>query len=379
MNDKPHIVFLLSDMLGWKTYANRLEDYVDRRDDIRSHVQRFSFPKPITPVLKRHYLRPGERIIRHIDPMVASRSLIRRWWKSYCSEFGQPDALHIATQNLAWLFASLEIALPYSVAIDTTRKAMIDEHNLTVWSPADLERETQVFSRACKIYPMSRWAKSSLVSGYDIGENKIELMLPSIDYCKFKAAENASSKKPLQILFIGTDFNRKGGDRLVKWVRGPLQDHVHLHIVGGDNTAPESSGNITNHGFVANPDLIETLLPSMDVFCLPTRMDMSPWVCAEAMAAGLPVIASDIGGIGDFIAHEETGYLIAMENDQGFIEALLDLCKNPQKAKVMGRKGRAMAQDQLDAQVNYNRVISNLIEETYKNRANGLPHVSSGP
>ena len=58
------------------------------------------------------------------------------------------------------------------------------------------------------------------------------------------------------------------------------------------------------------------------------------------MSSGLPVVASDVGGIREEIAHQQTGIVVPPKNPGALSQALLDLLANDQEAKAMGKRGR---------------------------------------
>ncbi|MBI3442542.1 MAG: glycosyltransferase family 4 protein [Candidatus Sungbacteria bacterium] len=88
-------------------------------------------------------------------------------------------------------------------------------------------------------------------------------------------------------------------------------------------------------GFI--PDAAQHL-PGMDMFVLPSVKEGLPYVVMEAMAAGTPVIASNVGGIPDLIAHNETGVLVLPKNPQALAEAIELLIQNPEQRVLLGKR-----------------------------------------
>jgi glycosyltransferase involved in cell wall biosynthesis len=95
-------------------------------------------------------------------------------------------------------------------------------------------------------------------------------------------------------------------------------------------------------GFLDRESLRATLAESAALL-LPSLEDNCPMVILEAMAAGLPVIASRIGGIPDLVAHEETGWLCDPSQHGLFADATLSLLSDPNLAARMGQHARAVA------------------------------------
>ena len=85
---------------------------------------------------------------------------------------------------------------------------------------------------------------------------------------------------------------------------------------------------------------VPTLLAAMDVFCLPSEMEGMPMTVLEAMAAGLPVVTSNVGGIPEVVEEGRTGLMVASREPAELEAALLALAGDPDRAREMGRAGR---------------------------------------
>jgi glycosyltransferase involved in cell wall biosynthesis len=83
------------------------------------------------------------------------------------------------------------------------------------------------------------------------------------------------------------------------------------------------------------------LLPQYDAFALPSNWEGLPFSVLEAMAAGLPVIASDVGGVAEAVVHERTGLLVPRGDTSRFAEALRRIVADPTWARSLGVAGHA--------------------------------------
>lgn len=126
---------------------------------------------------------------------------------------------------------------------------------------------------------------------------------------------------PIEILFAGLDWQRKGGDlaaAAVDLLRA--QGHnVHLTAVGRRPSDPLPSC-VTHLGFLdknrpRDARKFATLMTRAHLLILPTRADCTPMVIAEAMAHGTPVIASDTGGIAAMIGGDGAGRTLPLTAD----------------------------------------------------------------
>lgn len=82
---------------------------------------------------------------------------------------------------------------------------------------------------------------------------------------------------------------------------------------------------------------------SADVFALASDFDNSPNVVLEAMASGLPVVATDVGGLRDYVTPPDNGALVPKGDAEAFAAALLDTAADPAHALAIGRANRDKA------------------------------------
>ncbi|MEA5593446.1 glycosyltransferase family 4 protein [Rivularia sp. UHCC 0363] len=94
--------------------------------------------------------------------------------------------------------------------------------------------------------------------------------------------------------------------------------------------------------FLGHRSDIPQLLALSDLLVLPSYTEGLPLVILEAMAAGLPVIATPVGGIPEVVIHQETGLLVPVGDVQALVNAMLKLLQNPDLRNEMGNKGSEM-------------------------------------
>lgn len=100
---------------------------------------------------------------------------------------------------------------------------------------------------------------------------------------------------------------------------------------------------VHDHGFVGS---IETVLADLDVLVLSSISEASPMVVLEAMAAGVPVVATDVGGVREMLLADPAdpaGVVVPPADPEAIAAAVLDLLKSPEEAARMGRGGRLLA------------------------------------
>jgi glycosyltransferase involved in cell wall biosynthesis len=136
--------------------------------------------------------------------------------------------------------------------------------------------------------------------------------------------------------------HRKGIDVLLEALAA-LKVPARLDVFGEGSLRPALEEqahrlgvDVGFHGFV--PDLRDRLL-DLDVFVLPTRADNLPVAILEAMAVGLPVVATRVGGVPELVADEETGLLVEPDDPDALGAAIARLVTDPELRIRMGSAG----------------------------------------
>jgi glycosyltransferase involved in cell wall biosynthesis len=111
--------------------------------------------------------------------------------------------------------------------------------------------------------------------------------------------------------------------------------------------------------FLGDRDDIALLLASSDVFVLATNFEMLPISILEAMRAGLPVIASRVGGVAELVVDGETGLLVPCGSVSALSEALASVIENFDLRVKLGRAGRRRFEEKflLEQQVERTRSL----------------------
>jgi len=151
------------------------------------------------------------------------------------------------------------------------------------------------------------------------------------------------------ILLLGMPLRLKGADLLIQAFAAIVPRHpdYSLTIAGTDEDLSEFralAGNLPVR-FVGRLDHTDALaaLASCAVFVLPSRTEGVPRVILEAMAAGRPVVASDVGGIPYLVRHGETGLLFPSGDAVALAAQLERLLSDPDLAARLAGAGQVMA------------------------------------
>ncbi|HEX4475153.1 MAG TPA: glycosyltransferase family 4 protein [Polyangiaceae bacterium] len=207
----------------------------------------------------------------------------------------------------------------------------------------------RVFARASGFVAWSQWTKQSFVEDYGCREEDVVVIPPGIDLDQFTPG-NRNHELP-RILFVGGDFARKGGDLLLKVFRQRLRGKAELELVTRTDL-PEEPGVRVYRNVQANSDELRALYGSSDVFALPTRADCYSLVCMEALASGLPIVATRIGGIPDMVREGQTGHVVSVDDERALGDALESLVERPEQRHVMSLSCREEARQRFESRVN---------------------------
>jgi len=217
-----------------------------------------------------------------------------------------------------------------------------------------------------------------------IDSKKMQLVYNGVDTYKFKPGKkNKILREKLNIeshhYLLGTVGRlspEKGLEYLISALKNlsDLRKDVKLIIVGEESTAyrKQLENMIEEKGLQDKVFLlgyrsdIPDLLGAMDLFCLPSLTEGLNRSCLEAMACGLPVVATRVGGNIEMIEDEKSGLLVDAGAADALEEALLFLIDNPQAALRMGTNARRRIEEMFDIDVNTNateRIYGQLIPE----------------
>lgn len=100
------------------------------------------------------------------------------------------------------------------------------------------------------------------------------------------------------------------------------------------------------------------LLRMSDVFCLPSRSEGFSNALIEAMAVGLPCVATDVGGNREVLEDAKSGFIVASEDSQALAKRLIALLDDPVVARFMGQCGQVVARGRFTAQAMMTELVA---------------------
>lgn len=290
------------------------------------------------------------------------------------------DALFLHTQTVSLFASSFAQQIPTIISTDATPlnyDTVAAGYQHKVGGHSLLERQKFLWNRhsyhaATALITFCHWAKDSLIKDYDVPAEKVTVISSGIDLEQWHFQRNQTIDSPVRLLFVGGDFTRKGGHTLIEAFRSGLEGCT-LDIVTQDAQVAEELSGLERvqvyQNLAANSPKLKELYAKADMFVLPTQADCYPNVIMEAMAAGLPIITTDVGAIGEQVENGVNGLLVPISDVSALVTALKVLIDDPLKRRAMSIASRQLAIERFDGRRNYNQILALMKNLTQEHQA----------
>ncbi len=214
-----------------------------------------------------------------------------------------------------------------------------------------------------KVIAISEAVREHLVNDLRVKKGSVALVHNGVDIEKFSRFYSEEEKERFRAeaglgngLIVGIIARLspvKGHKYLLAAMREVvnLKPDVQLLIVGEGPCQKELLSQTQLLGLKNNVVFLDAtfdttkLLSVMDIFALPSLQEGLGLSIMEAQAAGIPVVASNVGGIYTIIKDDQSGLLLPPGDSASLAEAILKLMDNPGRAKEMGEKGREVIRE----------------------------------
>jgi len=165
-----------------------------------------------------------------------------------------------------------------------------------------------------------------------------------------KREELGIPRNSLVVGFVGWLLPIKGVRFLLEAMAGVVKQHPKslLVLVGKGEKERELRQQAENLGltdkirFLGWRQDVEEIMPGLDLFVLPSLNEGMGRVLVEAMAMGLPIVASRVGGIPDLVKDQQNGLLVPPADATALAQAISDLLEDKNRRKRMGEAGKRM-------------------------------------
>jgi len=286
---------------------------------------------------------------------------VRDWFPSkkkfnaLISDF-RPDAVFIDRQAHFGL-ATIEAKIPLFILLrgdywseikwarDTLYKSPIKR--AVLWQRDRIAKKC--FAGATAIIPICQYLAPIVRQHYP--EKLVQVLHGGIDAFRWYPVEGMKLEHPCVGLLQGA------------WIWGKTQEILTLKSVieslpdvtfywAGDGPYRQKITNVLSKyknfkwlGALQYPDQVREYIASLDVYALPSGIDMSPLTLQEAQLMKKPVIATNVGGIPELMKDKETGFLIEKGNHKDWVDKVTLLINDKKLAEVMGSAGRKFVEE----------------------------------
>lgn len=221
------------------------------------------------------------------------------------------------------------------------------------WNPLRgpaLERwyatERAEYQRAAHVFAFSEETNRSLVQDYGVPAERVTTTNAGSNHRTLPVLADRPRTTERLLLFVGNDFARKGGPDLLAAfarVRAAVPD-AQLVLVGTrPDVAPQDG--VTVLGRVRDRAVVDDLYARARVLVVPSHFDPLPLVLLEAMAYGLPTVSTPSCGIPEVVLDGVTGCLVPIGDVDALSDRLTELLLDPERARELGRAGRARVEE----------------------------------
>jgi L-malate glycosyltransferase len=233
-------------------------------------------------------------------------------------------------------------------------------------TPGQIRLQRQAYRCATKVVANSAAARGILLEE-GLAPESIAVIPNGVDTAAFRRLPSSGGSPPApargdlpavaakrrrRVITVANLRAEKSHETLIAAAEMVVRDFpdVEFQIVGDGPRRTELEALVRSRRledavhFLGHREDVSRLLADADIFALPSRSEAFPNSAIEAMASGLPVVASRVGGLLDMIEDGQTGLLAEPGNAESFAAALSQLLADPGGAVEVGERARAQVQ-----------------------------------
>lgn len=270
-----------------------------------------------------------------------------------------PDVIHCATEfAIGWLGqrAAMKLGVPVVTSYHTDFSRYTDAYGVGWLAPSVRAHLVRFHQRAVRTLTPSGPAREDLLS---LGVRDVEVWGRGVDINTFHPRQRSNALRAaygvpetFHFLHVGRLAAEKGVERIVaayRLVRDRLPANaVHLIIAGAGPRAEAlremGCDDITFLGNLYRQTILPRLYASADAFLFSSLTETLGLVVLEAMASGLPVVATPAGGVADHLRDGENGVAFPPNDVDALAREMTTLALNPQRARALGENARRYAE-----------------------------------
>lgn len=237
-------------------------------------------------------------------------------------------------------------------------------------STAQYKVQSLAYKLAHQVIANSEAVRAQLIVE-GVRADKITVIYNGLELDRVQPHPVPTREESLAALSLSTELNNRPLVTIVANMRLAVKDHAMFlraakriseaipaaaFLLAGEGelmplirTQAKELGLGGNAFFVGRCDRLAELLAASDVCVLTSKSEGFSNSILEYMAAGRPVVVTDVGGAREAVVEGETGYLVQSGDDKSMAERIISLLKEPIKARAMGRLGRQVVEDRFSS------------------------------
>jgi glycosyltransferase involved in cell wall biosynthesis len=261
-------------------------------------------------------------------------------------------------------FAFLETDLPIVYYTDLTARQFRDYarnlRGLTPWAVKQTEElERRAYANAAHVVVASDWAAQSALRDYHVAQERLSVVPMGANVSEVPPLEEITalrSKGPsgCRLLLVGVDWERKGGAIALETMCKLRERGINAELTVVGCSPPRHSTHPNMHvipfldkSVPSQRQRLNELLLHSDFMLFPTRREAFGIVCCEANAFGLPIIASDAGGVP--VWNGRNGILLPSDaGAQAYADEIHALIDEPARYRGLALRGRQTFENTLN-------------------------------
>lgn len=257
------------------------------------------------------------------------------------------------------------ILVPLIARFTSSAKILIHDHCGGLYTPGKID---WLYRRILLPLEKQLWRKlfiicvSDFVARYNreirqISAERIKVLVNAIDLNNYpgtstqvqkRLREQWGSEKAVIIGYVGRLIRYKGVDLLISAFKNLVTEFpdIRLVIIGDGRELKSLQRQAAQLGikdlviFLGYQANVAEYLPAFDIFVLPSRWETYGLAALEAMASGIPVVATKVGGLPEFIQDKVNGLLVPPEDVKALTEAIKFCIQHSETARTMALEGQ---------------------------------------
>jgi alpha-maltose-1-phosphate synthase len=209
-----------------------------------------------------------------------------------------------------------------------------------------LRYEEEAAQQMTAVFTFSEYLRQSFTHDYRVPPERVFNVGGAVNFSEIPSATPNKDYTLNRILFIGTEFSRKGGPQLLEAfaiVRESIPT-AELHIVG-PHTLDNIPLGVVFHGHLSKADpaqsaRLEDLFRTSTLFALPSLYEPFGIAPLEAMLYGLPAVVTNAWALRECVTPGVNGNLAEKGNAQDLAAKITQLLSDPTRLAVMGQQAR---------------------------------------